>query len=331
MTNQLFTSLIEFCGSRPYDEIWPPNNQPISDATEKAYEAAMGMPITALITDTNYQDIICRIKPIKKIVELKGNTGLSKDILVSCLQHAWGKLTAIEPKGESGDDKWWDRIFEPLCLANFKNTWSDAQKDFFKTTLQQIRDNNVYFISYTNKLSRLVNEKYYDSVCKLPPIPEKTVEKNLLADSMAKWLGINNMRRGFFDNKSLRISEAISDTLKENCKSSFIFIQLIDTAALSEHIINWTHEEYKNYSLGKANSTLPAKKIFYVTDSTALPKSKDDVYPDYEDWYTEIMAAKHVDLYKNVQSWDTFTSCISELLDSINTYKREWFDKAPDN
>jgi hypothetical protein len=238
----------------------------------------------------------------------------------------------MERNLETEDEKWWVRIFEPLCLTTFADIWSDEQKAFFKETVEHITDNNIYFISYTNKLAPIINSSYYDSVCRyippVPPITEMFGNRNLLAGSIAKWLHIKNMRRGFYDNKSLRISEPINDVLKQNCKDSFILIQLIDSASFMSDATNWSFEEYRYY-FQNGDRKQPTAMFFYVTESTALSGSKNDIYPDYWDWYSEINGIKRVDFFNNINSLDSFKSCMGELLEKINRYKKEWFDKAP--
>lgn len=333
MDKQLLESLIKLFGSYPCEEVSPPeNNGVITDEMLSIYEEYTGKKLADLITDLAFALCVSKIKPIKIQLEALGGLGIARDVLTGCLNYAWGKITAMERNLETEDDKWWFRIFEPLCLATFDNLWSADQQAFFKMTMKHITEKNVYFISYTNRLAPIINYTYFDSVCRyIPPVPaaaEMSGSRNLLAGSIASWLKIKNIKRGFYDRKSLRISEPIDEVLKQNCKDSLFLIQLIDSASLMNEMTNWSFEEYKYYFQNQQRSQ-PTAMVFYVTEATALPSRLDYVHPDYWDWYRQMDSVKRVNFFQEINSLGSFTTCMEALLEKINLYKIAWFNNAP--
>lgn len=230
-------------------------------------------------------------------------------------------------------------VYIKLIQYHFQGKWTTTQIDYFKKVANILGSYNNYFISYTNHYPQHINEKFQpviNSVLRKGDYsPEDLSGKNLLAAALNKYLNIRNLRKGFFDKESMRVSEMISERVRQNAGMSIALVQLLSKASFEFAGTNWCYDEFNNYKEGRKiflnGNEYPAGfaplPFFIIIEENPFPD--EELTPDgYDDWIKEIKERVHCDLTAT-PGYDEFTRAVDRLINNINAYRCQMIQNVP--
>lgn len=299
----------------------------------KLFEKAIGEDYTKFYTQKWFIDAKKIIYDAKVHIETKADNADPKIVVVECLKYAWNKII-MNNSGEMSQSSRLDiEVFRELVLKTYENRFSTQQQKFFADTIERLMKQNLYFISYTNRLAPIINNTYYENICKFIPAtsqaePTDKLNRNLLAHAMYAWLFLKNYKKGFFDIESIRKTENIPAKVKTNMQNSFALIQLIDSAAFANEEVNWPHSEFQDFISTQNPET--SNMFFYITESSALPDTENQVYAAYRNWYNQITQHKNnKKFYKDVVGLEEFKLNMKNLMDDLFHFSVKKFEEVP--
>lgn len=299
----------------------------------KLYEGVIGKQYSDIYTEKWFKDGQSLVRELKKFLETKADNISSRIVIIECLKYAWNEIVMNNSVEITQSSNLKIEVLRELALKTYENRFSEPQKKFYIDTIDRLVKQNLYFISYTNRLASIINDGYYENICKLIPLRTSNTDKdklnrNLLAQSIYTWLLLKNYKRGFFDIESIRQTEDIPEKIKSNIQNSFALIQLIDSAAFTNEEVNWVHKEFVNFAV---QPDPPASnKFFYITESYALPVSEERVFIDYRPWFNEIKQSKsNLEFYKDVKNLDDFKKNMQTLIDDLYYLSVKRFEEVP--
>jgi hypothetical protein len=318
--------LIDLYAKHPFAKLDSPDSSAL-------YEKAIGVKYSEIYTQKWFTDGQNLVREQKKFLETEADSMDTRAIIIECSKYAWNEIVMNNTAEMSPSLRLEMEIFRELVLKTYENRFTEPQKKFFTDTIDRLMTQNLYFISYTNRLAPIINNKYYDNICKLIPLKTPHTDKdklnrNLLAQSIHSWLLFKNYKKGFFDIESIRQTENIPEKVKTNVANSFALIQLIDTAAFTNEEVNWPHKEFVDFPVQQNQQA--SNKFFYITESFALPVSEDRVFIDYRPWYNEIKQNKNnLEFYKDVNNLEDFKLSMEKLIDDLYYLSVKRFEEVP--
>jgi hypothetical protein len=195
------------------------------------------------------------------------------------------------------------KLYYQLIMAGYEPQWSDAQKDYFQRAWRLIQSKYDFFLSFTTRHhppdeDNLVNTYYrhfisvYGDSTKLGQTDAK--RKNQLAYTINRLLSENGKRVGFFFETHPSDNQIVEVKLREACRSSLVFVQLVQSIMLRppDQRPNYCFFEY-NEAGGYILPDLDGEQrmLFIVAEDSpnALP-DPFEVPPDYDLWYQHLRA-----------------------------------------
>lgn len=274
----------------------------------------------------------------KKLDELTVNAVNTKEKIIAALNFCWKE--ANFNKSEATVFCYKMEVFHLLVNEVLKDEWTPKQKEHFNAVAEIFRDYHNYFLSYTNHLAQAINQAYkiiYEAILsKEDYTGENFSKRNLLAKAFHRVLHLRNIRKGFFDLDSIRLSQDIDDKVTANASKSIAFIQLISLASFEYNEPNWSYIEYKTYAKSRDAFKQDAKYrsgfsplLFYVfTEKNVVPQ--ESLIPDdYKEWAASSKNRLHCDLTA-IQTYDDFVKEVERLINDIINFKSEMVNSIPD-
>lgn len=288
----------------------------------------LGMPPLELLKDESFRKNKELISSLKKVLEdLEKDAVNEKDLMSKCLDYVFRESfinnynsTILKQRME---------VLYLLIIETFKKKWSDPQRNFFKEIFTIFTEYHLYFLSYTNHFPYAINNTYkeiYKYILNPYEIKEEDYfKKNFLARAFTDRLKVRNLKKGFYDDYSIRYGDNIPNSVSEDVKKSLAFIQLISSATLEANDPNWPYSEFDTYYNTRTKYHL---MLFFITEANAIPN--EDVIPDnYRNWIIQIIPeTKHFKLYE-VKSGEEFFQIIDKLINRIILFKNEIITSIP--
>lgn len=268
--------------------------------------------------------------------------GVHKAQLVECLKGLLNKAL-FTPSVDSPYKRRMDILYE-LMLARYADAtppWPARYRQHLEFLYPKIRDWNLFFFSYTNDGAEILNNEYQALIDGL--IENKKVDRplqhaetkrdaNLLAEVIVQQLKRNNVLRGFYDRTHVKPGDQLSQTIKDACESSFVFIQLVTRDSFVYRDLNWPFAEYETFR--QANDDLAkTRKGYKALDKRflfALAGCKlEDIAPkfmpfEYDDWYSHIKGTHYKAPHDDAK---LFQDAVDQIALSVrNLLETDWID-----
>jgi hypothetical protein len=262
-----------------------------------------------------------------------------KEQVIKCLELCWKKSNFNTSTLEIF--KYQMEVFSKLVLVTFKKSWSENQKIHFKVVSEIFCDYNNYFISYTNHFAQTINNNYnliYKSLFTSDDYSDdELTNKNLLAKAFNKYFGLRNLRKGFFDRDSIRISDIISEKVKKNVEQSIALVQLLSKASFQYTEPNWSFDEFSGYTKSrekflKGNSYQPGftpLPFFILIEKNPFPTTNDLIPDEYAEWIELVKAELHSDISGCID-YKKFSEDIERLITDIVNFKSQLICNVPE-
>jgi hypothetical protein len=303
----IITNLIKLYASHSTEELDKPDAGPI-------FGQYLKKTPQELIADGVFKNGLDTIRGYKKYLEGVEKTAIdARAVMTACLKFI---LAASATEGAYDCNKFSTKmeIFKTLALEMYDQKWSQNQKDYFNQVYKIFTTYNFYFLSYTNHYSKRLND-WYDKIFKEMFAGEQIreedlIKNNLLARAFVKQLQKRNLKKGFFDNYSLRKSE-LNEAILSQAKRSISMIQLISVGSLEYTEPNWSFDEYNAYE----TEMMDKSRIFFFTiEEQAVPQV---VHPTYESWRGRISNTNQYPTFYNNTTPEDFYRTIDNLIDNI--------------
>ena len=261
-----------------------------------------------------------------------------KERVKKCLELCWKKANFNTSDFEIF--KYQMEVYSKLVFYSNEKKWSPEQMAHFNIVSGIFCDYNNYFISYTNHYAQAINGNYnfvYKSLFTSDDYSNEDLDKkNLLAKAFNIYFGLRNLRKGFFDRDSIRISDMITEKVKLNAEKSIALVQLLSKASFQYTEPNWSYYEYKEYidsrqEFKKGNeykSGFTPLPFFVLIESDPYP-SNDLIPEEYEEWIKLIQNEKHFDL-SDTTDYKKFAEGIENLIADIVNFKTQMIGNVPD-
>jgi hypothetical protein len=212
--------------------------------------------------------------------------------------------------------------FVELVMRAYGESWSDAQRAYFREASAYLRDSQDYFLSFTNRnLTPLtysrVNEEHEYFIRKV--IREyKGLEwkkRNLLAQAIHYILQKRSLT-GFFFPEHGRPSYEVIPELEHQCQRALVFIQVV------QGVMFTLAPSYCNLEFNAAKLR-PLSNSVILLDAEEAFLSVDRVDPELLPWYESVRGISRIALpltnsYNAAQirrNGDLVNQKISELVD----------------
>jgi hypothetical protein len=229
-------------------------------------------------------------------------------------------------------------LYRELVLASFKDSWSQAQLNYFSTLSEKFCTYNTYFLSYTNHSASKINTQYkpvYTGVLNKEDL-DNLEDKNLLAKTLVYHLQQRNLKRGFFDVDSIHKGEQIDPALDHHVTRTFAFVQLISLASFENRDPNYSFYEFQKYykvnctASGSPEFNETSKKMLYFLVLEDTFPEEDLTPPEYLSWLNMAKDVNHWKVYECSNS-DAFANIAGKLVKEIMFRTGELIDAAPDH
>jgi hypothetical protein len=186
-------------------------------------------------------------------------------------------------------------------MAGYEPKWSDTQKEYFQRAWPLIRSKYDFFLSYTTRHhppeeDNLVNIHYgyfirvYGDSTRLGN-PDAN-QKNQLAHTINRLLSEGKRYVGFFYETHASDNQIVESKLREACRSSFVFVQLVQNIMFHppDKPPNYCFFEYKEAdSFIRPGLHGEGRMLFIVAeDSRAALLDRVEVPEEYEGWYDHL-------------------------------------------
>ncbi len=291
------------------------------------FEKALQKSYDELISDHVFIKGNDSIRSLKiQLEKFEEDSASSKELMTRCLNHVW-RISATE--GAYDLNKFIDKmtILTRLTIESFQQKWNAIQIQYLIDTISVFTKYNFYFLSYTNHYPEQINDLYqkiYEKVFDLDDYaPEDMLKYNLLAKAFVKQMSKRNLKRGFFDNYSIRDGDNIKNSVLEQVAKSISLIQLISTGSLEFTDPNWSLREFEAYENSRKHRS---HIIFFLIEKDAMPEI---FHPSYDQWYEKINGVKYEKFYV-VTNPDDFVKEIEKLINNITCFNIGLINSIPD-
>ena len=270
--------------------------------------------------------------------------GVPKAQLVECLKGLLNK--ALFTAAVDGPYKRRMDILYELMLARYADAtppWDPPYRQHLEFLYPKIRDWHLFFFSYTNEGAEILNNEYQALIGGLidnkkvdRPLQQAEVRRdaNLLAEVFVQHLKRNNVLRGFYDRSHIKPGDPLTQTVKEACESSFVFIQLVTRDSFVYRATNWPFEEYETFrqandSLAKTHKDYKAlnKRFLFALAGAQLDQIVPKFMPiEYDDWYTHVKGTHYKAPHDDAK---LFQDAVDQIAMSVKTMlETDWIEGA---
>jgi len=281
----------------------------------------------------NY-DLLTRLKQTIEEIDANPEVTNQQEQIKGCLISCWmmsnfntDSATIFQYKME---------VYKKLIQYSYQVKWKQAQMEYFNEVSDIFSEYNNYFISYTNHFARIINTNYqyvFGLFNAEDYSQEDLLRKNLLALAMNKYFNINNLRKGFFDRDSIRLSDLISEKVRQNAGKSIALVQLLSKASFEWSDTNWSYIEYCTYLEGRkkfknGNGYKPGFEplpFFILIGKNPYPGV---IPPPYKNWISEVQTRLHCDLTATPK-YDDFRMHIDKLITDVIQFREQMIVNVP--
>lgn len=226
-----------------------------------------------------------------------------------------------------------------LVRQAYSNKWRNAQKQYFEDGCKMLETWRDFFLSFTsrNPTREHVNainanhRHFIEDV--IPGTYENSDVKNanLLAEALY-YLLRNRQLRGFYYPKHEQDNQVVEDKLREGCRNTFSFVQLIQNQMFVTYP-NYCHFEYEQVTGNPP--VIGDRKLVFV-----LGESYEDLIRDYNvhirlrRWYKDVETRAAVKIqYTRRANLDiidqNYDSIKVNVLQKVEEAKATLFDNVP--
>jgi hypothetical protein len=230
----------------------------------------------------------------------------AQDEVIKCLEFLSKKLLDYR-KGESGSKS--SKYYYDLIKVTWYKEWKESQQKHFDDAYEVLQDWQDYFFSYTGRNCYSLNNKYRKLIRMfLPPNERKKKshwkKRNLLAKVIVERLKRENVV-GFFDVDKICIGQELSPELEKHCKSTFVFVQLIQKEIfrrIEEGEVNWCFKEYKSFASQRemtflselADTRIVEERFYFLIAGDSLDRETPTILPGYcTEWHQRVDRVRH--------------------------------------
>ena len=209
--------------------------------------------------------------------------------------------------------------------------WPPSDQARFDERRKVLEDWSDFFLSYTNRDATDINNRYRKLInAKIGwPGVTRISERNYVARVLAKFFEAESLH-AFVDFKSLQCGDELDEKIRQRCRTSFAFVQVVERMTLSEPPpgkVNWCHVEYREF----VNSTFPApvaapevnRRFFVLAGATELKKPAN-MGLAYEDWYDDMSKRLRlvIDIH-DAKPWDQLRDEVGRVAEQIVTARKQ--------
>ena len=199
------------------------------------------------------------------------------------------------------------KILEQLITNIFlNNIWNDDHINIYNMKSTIIKNWHSYFLSYTNRDASITNEAFKKLIKQVyPELPSLAdrAKTNYLARVLARCFFDHNVFPEFNDWKNIKCGDDIGKEIREHCRKSFNFIQLIEWKSFVNppDTTNWCLKEYQEFCqhcIDNDQYFNDTNHIFFLITNNDIDKLKPAFLPDdeHEEWCDKIEDLKFFEL-----------------------------------
>jgi hypothetical protein len=219
-------------------------------------------------------------------------------------------LTNFRSLKLSKDDESSIRIAIQLIETFYSNTWNKLQIEYFIIKSEIILNSTSdYFLSFTTRKTNSIiynpiNIKYKHFIFNtLGPMPKHEMKnKNLVAEAIACILA-DHLRIGFYYPDREEDNTNVSEKVYDACKSSLIFIQIIQNIIFKLLPYNYCFNEYNHFlntclkqERNDRISSYKRIKFILAEDSHKLLIKNRDISQEYNSWHEHVSQIDKISL-----------------------------------
>ncbi|MCP4405730.1 MAG: hypothetical protein GY801_51560 [bacterium] len=242
------------------------------------------------------------------------------------------------------DEEGWEsaELLHQLIKRTMHSSWTDAEKESYDRRSEIILNWKDFFFSYTNRDAFQTNGRFQSLLKEaFGGIPESRLhETNFVARFIIMALDDEHLKP-FADWETIKQGNDIAKKIREYCRTSFTFLQLIERKSFrnpDENSKNWCLEEYEEFSRCQVvrdlcGRTIEDKNYFLITGErldtlkpSSFPASRQQTKSQYEDWYEQISKIEYQKNMYNVSDSHlekTGTNSISREKENVEKALKE--------
>lgn len=216
----------------------------------------------------------------------------------------------------------WIKHPDQECLFN---SWTDPLKNYFDEAYRVIFEWKDFFFSYTRRNLPETNNNFKDILIHTfdeKEFQENKSQVNFLAKLLVKYLKHEHLEP-FFDLDNMKCGDDIGEKIYVYCKSSFVFIQLIEVGIFGKpekDKENWCHLEFEKFNEWIEETPKGYKRHFFI-----LTHKPESVLPilrieKYDRWLDKIKALRYVAIIHGLNNFEIYEK-MRELVGEISITK----------
>jgi hypothetical protein len=225
-------------------------------------------------------------------------------------------------------------IIRELVSRTLYPTWDAVDAERFARRARVFDEWTDFFLSYTNRNATSTNTRYSKLVSSElgksssgsgPP-------RNRLPQVIARLLEADNLR-GFADYNAMQPGEVIGDKVRDQCRNTIAFVQVVETVSLQEPeppVLNWCHEEFRAFTgapLPSPSVVVDGNRIFCVLASAPPLTEPEGGLGPYQTWFDAIQARLQVRVDDhNTAPYDGLRAKIHSMAGEIAARRKELSD-----